>query len=189
MKIKSLILNKMVLTYALILSGFTALLLFVVHPPNIVDLKITPFNKPDYSFQNVTISLIEDGNPTWEIDAQYAAIDKKKALTTLQTVTGNIFSNDSKKVFHFTSPVSTYHLNKQEMKINLPETIIYAAQDPIYLSCDTITWSPQKNTLEGVGNIITRYKNTVMKSRKFSAELPIKNIAFSGKASMTINLD
>lgn len=186
---KKLIPNKMVITYAVILTAFTALLLFVVHPPKIVDILITPLNKPDYSFENVTISLLDDGAPVWEIDAQYAALDKKKGLTTLQTVSGNVYNRTGSKVFHFTSPVSTFHMNKQEMKMNLPETTIYAADAPIYLSCDTIKWSPKENTLDGYGNIKTRYKNTVMTSSRFHADIPITSIAFSGKADAVINLD
>ena len=102
-------------------------------------------------------------------------------------MSGNVFDTNQNNIFHFTSPVSTYHLTNEEMQINLPETVIYAADAPITLKCELINWSPKNATITGTGQVITQYKNTTMKSHSSITTSLLKTLPFSGDAHAFIN--
>jgi len=122
-------------------------LLFVTfYTPKLKSYSIKP-DIPDFQFQDVTISQVEEGVLKWEIQADEAEIYNGKALLKMKMVSGNIYQN-IEPIIRFIANASSYDISKNEM-IFTRVHVDFLSSPKFYLKSEELFFNANRHILIG----------------------------------------
>jgi len=142
-----------------------AVVFFALRPPQIPRFMNKSY-KPDFFFEDVTISLLSDGKESWTIHSVSAEIDKRKQLAQLKGIQGQFLNRSEKTEARFSSPSGFLTLHSHLLTLNSPHVVFYFEGAPVILKADVIHWSDDNALLKGTGHVelaseqMTIYGNT-----------------------------
>jgi LPS export ABC transporter protein LptC len=163
--------------YLLVLLLFALIIIWSYTEPNIDQPKIK-IDLPDFSFENVIVSKIEDGIITVELDAKYAEIDKKTKTTKFKNCFGTFYKN-SEPALTFFAPTSELDMNNSNMELYDATADIKTENNILNLKSDHLSWQADSQTFVGQSYTQIKYDNITLDGEYFHVNIPIRKIILS----------
>ena len=136
-----------------ILFVLVALVFYVSnYEPNINLPEVVTEDRPDFSFEDVIVSQIDNGELIWEIHSNYAEINKSDKKVRLRKVQGKIFDND-KRIVTFNSPTAELGTDDSGMVLNNPKAIVYLPTQQLNIRTKNLVFNSTSRVFEGVGGV------------------------------------
>jgi len=176
------------LPYFAVILGILAITAFSLTDPNIAPFIFKGKPKPDFSFEKLTITQLDDGKILWEITAETATIEKKSNQSNLINIKGKIFQNNVPVLF---LQAAKANLTLSGLKVSLQGNPVatFAIQNRDYtLSADTLFLDPDNKFFIGEGNIKVSAKELTLLGQYFKVDLAnqIVHISKGSHADLTI---
>lgn len=102
---------------------------------------------PDFQFQDVTISQVEEGVLKWEIQADEAEIYNGKALLKMKMVSGNIYQNVD-PIIRFIANSSSFDISKNEMMFTRVH-VDFLTKPKFYLKSEELFFNANQHIFTG----------------------------------------
>lgn len=164
-----------------LLSGIIVVsyLLFVNYYKPKIDLgSYNSDHLPDFSFEEVLISQLVDGEMKWQLQADYAEIVKGNDQAKLSNSTGVIYS-DGEDIIQFRSKEAEVELHSSSMRLNQAHADFKISDDVVALSADNILWNPDEKQFIGTNNIVLRSDLATVYGDYFYVNVPFKILKVS----------
>jgi len=171
-------------SYWVVLLFITVIIIFSLKRPD-VPLIPKKEKKPDFTFENVKISQLDQGKVKWVLYANDAEIDKDKGITRLKTVKGTLFNNLQKNLV-FTSPTATLSSVNGVIRLAKTQATVYGSGMPVTMSCNAMVWNSKKHRLIGKGDIRIHTDTISITGRMFQADIPVTKIKIYNEATAII---
>lgn len=142
-------------------------------------------NAPDYVFEGVNITHLDEGVVTWELDADAAEISKKTGEATLVQVEGRFIEAES-VVAIMRGPIATLNMQTADMHMNDAVVNYVAEAQPVTLNASELIWNAMGETLEGSGLIKIDAGNFILTGDYFNVSVPQKKLVVSANSEATI---
>ncbi len=110
-----------------------------------------PLNQPDFVFENVRLSLLDQGEVNWEMDSSKSVVVNDE-LTELYDVRGRFYRND-RVVAALKSPMGKLNMTRSDMALEKAELVFTGQGRPVTLNADVINWKSDMSQLEGRGHV------------------------------------
>ena len=126
---------------------------------------------PDFTFENVTISELENGDLKWEISAESASIYKDNTTLHMSNVSGNFLNKNSPIIFSseegdlaYNNPTS-FVLYNSSVTLNLKENLFNFKSHTLHISAESL-FGDKGNTITSQGLILSSNKLKLNLSEK-----------------------
>jgi len=179
---------KQFLVFISIIGLFVGITFFSLIEPNIPRAISKDPNAPDYVFEGVSITHLNEGVVTWELDADTAKISKKTGEATLVNVEGRFIEADS-VVAIMRGPTATLNMQTADMNMNDAEVNYVAEAQAVTLNATELIWNSMGETLEGSGLVKVDAGNFILKGDYFKVNVPQKRLVVSANSEATIYQD
>lgn len=167
---------------------FVGIIFFSLIEPNLPrPIKSDP-NAPDYVFEGVSITHLDEGVVTWELDADTAEISKKTGEATLVSVEGRFIEKNS-VVAIMRGPSAILNMQTADMHMNNAEVNYVAEAQPVTLNASELIWNSMDEILEGSGLIKVDAGNFILKGDYFRVSVPDRKLVVSANSEATIYQD
>lgn len=123
-----------------------------IFEPNIDLPEVVTDDRPDFSFDDVVITHIEDGNLVWEIQSNYAEIDKKDKTIQLKRVAGIVFQDDKKQV-SFNAPSALLGMDQSDMILEEPKAVVSLPNQDVNVRTQVLLWKAAEKMFYGSGGV------------------------------------
>lgn len=155
----------------IIVASLMLIIFFSTQTPTISDFQDQQ-NKADFSFNNVTISLLKKGKKTWTIKAEESQIFNFSSTIFLRKIDGTLFSNDlDQPMLTFTSPLGAYNFNKEHLSMVQTYSSLQMDNFLYLITCDELNLDVQKKLIDAYGNIQINSNQLNVKSSVMIADL------------------
>ncbi len=121
-----------------------------------------PDDIPDFQFESLTVSHINNGVVELELQAENAVIYRGSHDVRLEGVTGAFYFGEGDNVL-FESPYSQYDLNNREMVLENAYMVLDKGDDLIWMDSNQIRLSPDQAEIVAEGDVHL-FLNTLMVS-------------------------
>jgi len=128
------------------------LVFFSLIEPNIPHPPAKGDSRPDWAFENVRFSLLENGEKVWEIESEVAEIYKKDHVATLQIMKGHIFDGD-KAIVDFSAPVARIDIVNFNMEMTDASAEYHLSERTVFLETSNLKWDSAKQEFLALGNV------------------------------------
>ena len=165
---------------------FGLLILFVlVFEPALPLMNKKKKGLPDFFFEGVVISQIDDGQLKWEIRSDKASIYKGKDQVDLINVDGNLFEKDESVVL-FKSDGASLTIDSSDLNMNEVNATFNVQGKPYRLKSDTLNYESSIDRFIGKGNLVLKSHLLTVEGDYFQVELPVKRLLISNDARAKI---
>jgi LPS export ABC transporter protein LptC len=176
-------------TLIIFLSCFFLLVSFVmIHEPKLNLSKAKKGIQPDFTFETVTISHIYDGELTWELESQYAEIDKASGKILMDNAVGDIFSNGT-KIVNFDAPKARIKLDDSNMELKDSVSQFFMDDEVVLLRAKLLHWFSEKKTFIGEKSVSLTSGVLNLKGRYLTVDLDTKKMVMTNHAKATISME
>lgn len=173
----------------LILVAFSLLLLFVtVYEPRLNIPKIPTKKLPDFSFEEVRISHIDDGVIKWQLDSKLASIDKIDAKVDMVSAEGQIY-DDEKLVVSFKAPEVVMGMDASDMTLKKAKTQFYLENRVIYLNSEVLQWYSSMKQFVGTKGVEVVSDGIRLTGHSFRVDVPIQKMTIESDAEADLELN
>ena len=169
--------HRYTLRHALYLFFFLCFLCFLIfvgfYKPTLDLGKYSLEHLPDFSFEDVEISQLVDGELKWQLQSSYAEIMKKDNYATLKDSHGKIYDN-KKEIIRFDSMSAKVSLKDSTMSLDYAKAQFLMYDDRVELYADILIWNPKRKQFVGHNNIILKSALAVLYGDYFYVDVPFK---------------
>ena len=151
-------------------------------------LPVTPDNDtqlPDFSFEDVIVSHIDNGQLQWQVEAKSASIHKLEDEINMKELKGCIFDR-GKKVVQFKAETADMKMNQSDMILHESESELYIEKEAILIKTDQLSWFSDQRSFLGEGAVRLVSTFMTMNGAFFEASLPLKTMRVYDAASARI---
>lgn len=171
--------------FVLVIGAITGLLLVSLIEPT---LNIPPEKKekqPDFSFENITLSEMENEKTNWELNAEEAKIYKDENQTQLARVTGQFFEG-GRSMLDFASPEGYIDTQTSDMVFTEATATINFQNTPIIVEAERLSYSAATAVFYGKGNTSVKTDGITLTGKEF--EIIVEEKKFRIKDSSEANI-
>ena len=154
--------------------------------PNPVIQSLRPQNRPDFSFEHVQLTQVNDGVTEWELDAESAIIDKEKRVARLNTVQGIIFGQDEKKQLDFVAESAIVQLDDSAFELFQSRAVYYDQNGRVNLKADQMAWLNKTKQFVGRQNVTADADKWTLNGQRVVVNLIQQTIQFDRQAKLFI---
>jgi len=163
-----------------------AYLFFVVlYKPKLFIPPVKAANLPDFLFEDVTISRINNGKLVWELESAKASVSKADQKVVLDGVKGDFLTLKDAPI-SFNSKSADYFMDDPKLSMKYAVATIKYEDDPITLHAETLVWSEKSNELIGQGGIKIVSPKIDLYGETFVVNIPAQRIKINHKAHADI---
>jgi LPS export ABC transporter protein LptC len=144
-----------------------------------------PLNQPDFMFENVRLSLLDQGEVAWELDSLKSVVLNDE-LTDLYEVKGRFYKNEH-PIVELKSPSGQLNMKKSDMVLKNAEVVFKGQGQPVTLNSDILNWKSQKSQLEGHGNVRIYTQGLLLKGNYFLVDMQKQVLIVSANSSARIS--
>ena len=168
-----------------IILTFFGLIFFSFLEPDLSNFTIIPVDRPDFQFESVTFSHIQEGELTWSFTADAATIDKVDQIASLLSVMGDFFK-DGEKILSLESPRGVLNMETSRINLDVAEIFYVVNDKPVTLNARLLSWDPDVQKFEGKGDVSVMSGSVDIKGEYFFVDLEKQHIEMSKNSRASI---
>lgn len=155
---------------------FIAFLLFVVfYKPTFNISPKKAENLPDFLFEDVTISRVNNGELIWELQSVEASVDKKEATIYLETVQGDILNLKGVPISFF-SRSAVYRMDSSFLVLKMATANIHYQEEAVLLVANRLVWSENSERLIGKEGVRVFSNHIDLSGGSFEVNIPQQKV-------------
>lgn len=175
------------LTLIIFCSCFFLLIAFVlIYEPSLTLLKPKKSSQPDFSFEDVTVTYIYDGELKWELESEYAELDKASDRVFMTEAVGDIFS-DGKKSVAFEAPEARLTLGNSDMELSDSVAEFFINEKSVYLKSKILNWFSEKNIFVGQHKVELSSEGMTLKGKYLTVDVDTKKMKMTKDAKAVLS--
>jgi LPS export ABC transporter protein LptC len=177
--------NKMVL---LSFSVLIFLIFVVTFEPN---LNLAPPKEeglPDFSFEDVLITEIDEGVVTWQVHASKASLFDSDNHIKLEQSVGDVFEGE-RKIVSFKSPLGTYSLESALLHLEEAESDVYFENRDVNVNAGTMEWDFNRREMSGEGIVLVESEFMSLAGEALSVDYETNTIKLFGNVNAMIRTE
>ena len=126
----------------------------------------------DFTFENVTISMLKSGKKVWTIKADSSYIFKNTNSFYLNNIDGNVFgTNNSDGALAFQSPAGSFSTNSQILHMVQTKSKLSAGGQSFFIISDQIEIHSDSRSVHAYGNILINSDTIIVRGDQMTANL------------------
>lgn len=165
--------------------GFCAIVMFTFLEPDLSNFSVIPVDRPDFVFESVTFSHIQDGNLTWSFSAQSAAIDKVAKIAQIKNVNGEFFQAE-RSILKVKSPSGRLNMETSKMLLETAELYYTVKENPVTLNATELRWDPDTRRFEGRGDVAVLSGHVKLTGEYFLVDVANQKLIMSENSRASI---
>ncbi len=170
--------------FVLLVGCFSGIVYFALIEPQLPTRIRKPLNQPDFVFEKVRLSFMDQGIMNWEMDSSRAVVVNDQ-MTQLYEVQGRFYRNDM-VVASLTSPIGTLNLLRSDMLLQRAEVVFRGQGRPVTLNADVLQWKSDSSQLEGRGHVTIQSGGLELTGRYFLVDVMRQLLVVSANSSARI---
>lgn len=174
-------------TYMIVMAFFGLTLFTVVYQPKLSSPPKKQTGLPDFSFEDVIVSHIYDGDLIWEVESNSAAIFKEDNVVHMFEAKGDIYEN-AKPAVHFNAPVAKIFMHESDMELSDANAEFYLETKKVNLFSKVLNWYAEVKQFVGREYVKVKTDDIVLVGQSFHVDIPVKRMKVSGKAKASIEI-
>jgi len=174
--------NKIILVSFIVLGFFLFVLTF---EPT---LNLAPEKEeglPDFSFEDVDITEIEDGVMLWNVQAKKASIYENDNTIRLQESEGDVFEN-ARKTVHFKAPLGRFSIDDESLYLIDAETVVFFPENTMNVNAHELTWNLKTNDMIGEGIVLVESNVISISGDRINVDYYNNHIVLDGDVSVNV---
>jgi LPS export ABC transporter protein LptC len=142
---------------------------------------------PDFSFEDVRITHIDNENIMWELKAGYATISKDSGRVLLRESEGTIFQ-EKRPYIVFDSDSASMDLFGSDITMNKAHVEFNFNEAPLFLDAHTVFWNSEREQFKGQKEVVIRTKDIELRGEVLDINIPRKKLSVKKQANARIEL-
>lgn len=174
-------------TYLIVMAFFGLTLFTVIYQPKLSTPPVKEEGLPDFSFEDVIVSHIYDGDLIWELESDSAAIHKKDNVVRMYDAKGDIFEG-AKPAVHFRSPLAKIYMHESDMELMDADAEFFLETKKVVLFSKVLNWYAEVKQFVGREYVKVKTNDIVLVGEAFHVDIPVKRmrVAQNAKASIKV---
>ena len=137
--------------------------------------------QPDFLFENVVISNLENGSPTWKLKAKSATIDKGSGETVLHFLSGEFFQRE-KPVVSLDAPKASIRLDNSDMSLFQAKAKYSVGTQWVELRAENLIWYSGVQEFLATGNVWVKSGLLELQGQQFQVRFPVRTMRMADHA-------
>jgi LPS export ABC transporter protein LptC len=171
--------------YIIVIVAFISLVIFSLREPEFYFPK-KKGPQPDFAFENVMISQIENGHIMMEINAKYAEINKMNNEALLKKLDGTFFQKDN-PTLTLSAPVATLNIDSSDMELSNATANFLLENKNIQLKASTLLWKSKPQLFIGKENIQIKTGYMKISGEYFKVNIPVRKMILAENCKAIID--
>lgn len=147
--------------------------------PEIPEIPEKEQGLPDFSFENVLITEINDGDILWQINAEQASIFEENQKIDLRHSSGDVFE-EGEKIVSFQSPFALYSIHDSVMTWRDAISVLFFDTKQVHINAKYVNWNVLHRYMEGNQVELRDSNNLFVSGQRFSIDYENNNIKLNG---------
>ena len=141
---------------------------------------------PNFSFEQVLITEINDGDILWQINAEKASIFEETQEIDLRESSGDVFE-DNQKIVSFQSPFALYSIGESIMTWKDAVSMLYFESKQVHVNAKQIKWNVAEQIMLGNHVELRDSNNLFVSGQRFSIDYEKNIIKLNGNVFADIS--
>jgi hypothetical protein len=174
-------------TYLIVMAFFGLTIFTVIYRPKLSMPPTKEAGLPDFSFEDVIVSHIYDGDLVWEVESDSAAIYKENNVVNMYDAQGDIYEND-KPAVRFQAPVARIFMHESDMELSDATAEFYLETKKVTLFSKVLNWYAEVKQFVGREYVKVETEDIELVGEAFHVDIPVQRmkVAQNAKASIEV---
>lgn len=172
----------------MIVISFFALTLFsVIYQPKLSSPPLKEEGLPDFSFEDVIVSHIYDGDLVWELESDSADIRKEDNVVHMYDAKGEIYEGE-KPAVNFEAPLAKIYMHESDMEMQDAHAEFFLETKRVTLFSNVLNWYAEVKQFVGRDYVKVKTDGIELVGEAFHVDIPVKRmkVAQNAKASIEV---
>ena len=159
---------KLIFSPIIIIILILIIIISIKSPDTYVDL--SDQKKADFTFENVTISMLKSGKKVWSIKADSSYIFKDTNSFYLNNIDGLVYG-ETKEALSFKSPAGAFNSVTQILSLVETKSKLSLPDQSYFITSDEIEINSNSRLINAFGNVLINSDTIIVRGDQMSANL------------------
>ena len=165
-------------TYGVGLGCFSAIVFFSLIEPNLPLPVVADSDRPDFLFEGIRLSQLEEGKLVWEMTADVATVRKSDHVAHLSRVDGTFYTN-GRPVFNVKGPSCVLDLKSSDLSLFRSNAVFFQTKKPVLLTATILRWISDEQRFFGTDGVTIKSPGFMIRGDYFYVDIPTEHLEIS----------
>jgi len=141
-------------------------------------------NRPEFVFEEVVLSFLNEGTLDWELKSKTAVIEDS-TTTRLYDIDGQFFSKEQ-VVVTLKSPIGVLDMTNSDMTLEDARVVFLGHGNPVSLTADMLVFDSDQAIFEGTGRVVIQSGGVQLQGHYFKVDIVNRELTVSANSSARI---